>query len=335
VSDDRSKHWSDEGLVIVHRSDFDAAEHLREPGAEVEKAVTSWHTVTAEEGGAMPEPKEGESEQEFVSRCVPEVMGEGSTQEQALGKCYGIFRNANKSLGTVDTMAEGSTDKGLDAKGRIGLGSVQDEEGGMARARKDHAGEREMTDTDVAVTIPKQRKKIVPGSAGRPQVANPIEEQPASWEPIRQADFIRAARRAAKVIQRCLVFAASVKVAKSTAVDGSQLYGGTMEELEHTDDWQEAMQIALDHLSEDGRYYEKLDRAGMMKARKDLMGRPAQRGGKPGAPVAAADPNLQAANVAAACKVCTGNEDLLRSKQVQKCPVCGKDLAVMPGSMGQ
>lgn len=41
----------------------------------------------------MPIPKSNETEQDFVSRCVPIVMGEGSTQEQALGKCYGMFRS--------------------------------------------------------------------------------------------------------------------------------------------------------------------------------------------------------------------------------------------------
>lgn len=41
----------------------------------------------------MPTPKTGESEKEFVSRCIPIVMKEGDhDQEQAAGKCYGIYR---------------------------------------------------------------------------------------------------------------------------------------------------------------------------------------------------------------------------------------------------
>ena len=47
----------------------------------------------------MPDPKPGESEQEFVSRCVPIVIHEGATKDQALGKCYGMFRNAKKEEG--------------------------------------------------------------------------------------------------------------------------------------------------------------------------------------------------------------------------------------------
>jgi hypothetical protein len=39
----------------------------------------------------MPTPKEGESRNDFVSRCVPIVMDEGETQEAAVGKCEGIY----------------------------------------------------------------------------------------------------------------------------------------------------------------------------------------------------------------------------------------------------
>ena len=50
----------------------------------------------------MPtKPKAGESKSDFISRCVPIVMGEGKTQDQALGKCYGMYReykSAEKSL---------------------------------------------------------------------------------------------------------------------------------------------------------------------------------------------------------------------------------------------
>ena len=45
----------------------------------------------------MPQPKEGEKQSDYISRCVKQVMAEGATQEQALGKCYGMFRQAKKS----------------------------------------------------------------------------------------------------------------------------------------------------------------------------------------------------------------------------------------------
>lgn len=42
----------------------------------------------------MPTPKDGESEQDFVSRCIPMVMDEGtaSDQEQASAICYAMFK---------------------------------------------------------------------------------------------------------------------------------------------------------------------------------------------------------------------------------------------------
>lgn len=48
----------------------------------------------------MPEVKQGESEKDYVSRCIPYLIKkEGLTQEQAAGKCYGIYRNkAKKSI---------------------------------------------------------------------------------------------------------------------------------------------------------------------------------------------------------------------------------------------
>jgi hypothetical protein len=45
----------------------------------------------------MPTPRPNESESDYVSRCVPYVMkNEGATQDQALGKCYGMYRNYKK-----------------------------------------------------------------------------------------------------------------------------------------------------------------------------------------------------------------------------------------------
>jgi hypothetical protein len=42
----------------------------------------------------MPTPNANESEQDYVARCVPVCMKEGLTQDQALGKCYGMYREA-------------------------------------------------------------------------------------------------------------------------------------------------------------------------------------------------------------------------------------------------
>jgi len=182
----------------------------------------------------MPEPKKGESEQDFVSRCVPIVMGEGADQEAALGKCYGIFRNANKALGTVDTMADAQ--------------KFNDSEAG--KAEKDHAGERELKPGDGQ---PGSGTKIVPGEDGTPKAA-----------PAGAAKSSVRLVRAFRLIQRSMVVARIVRVGKNLAVDPVELYEGTCEELEHTSDWHQAMQIAMDHLAETPDYYARLKEAGLM-----------------------------------------------------------------------
>src|SRR5690242_19756965 len=98
--------------------------------------------VEKEGGKSMPEPKEGEAEADFVKRCVPMVMGEGTDQEAALGKCYGIYRNANKAMGMVDMMAEGG------------------------EVRRDYPGEGELQVPEVL--NPAGKKKIIPGDGGIP-----------------------------------------------------------------------------------------------------------------------------------------------------------------------
>jgi len=40
----------------------------------------------------MPKPGKGEKSSDFISRCVRQVIGEGKTQKQALGQCYGMLR---------------------------------------------------------------------------------------------------------------------------------------------------------------------------------------------------------------------------------------------------
>ncbi len=39
----------------------------------------------------MPAVKKGEKRSSYGKRCVPEVMKEGRTQKQAVGKCMGMF----------------------------------------------------------------------------------------------------------------------------------------------------------------------------------------------------------------------------------------------------
>jgi hypothetical protein len=43
----------------------------------------------------MPTPNCGEeTRSEYMSRCIPEVMDEGYTQDQAVGRCAGMWNSA-------------------------------------------------------------------------------------------------------------------------------------------------------------------------------------------------------------------------------------------------
>lgn len=53
--------------------------------------------ITNKGDNTMPKPKPNEKESEYISRCVKQVMGEGKTQDQALGQCYGMWRGSKKS----------------------------------------------------------------------------------------------------------------------------------------------------------------------------------------------------------------------------------------------
>lgn len=48
----------------------------------------------------MPEVKKGESRNEYVGRCIPVVKKEGRTQNQAVGKCEGMYSHLKKKKKT-------------------------------------------------------------------------------------------------------------------------------------------------------------------------------------------------------------------------------------------
>lgn len=49
----------------------------------------------------MPKPKDGESQKDFVSRCIPIVMGDGTAKDnkQAVAVCYSMYAEAKKEAG--------------------------------------------------------------------------------------------------------------------------------------------------------------------------------------------------------------------------------------------
>ena len=39
----------------------------------------------------MPKPKEGESKEDFMKRCIPILVDEGKNSDQAIAICYSIW----------------------------------------------------------------------------------------------------------------------------------------------------------------------------------------------------------------------------------------------------
>jgi hypothetical protein len=50
----------------------------------------------------MPKLKPGESQSDYMSRCVPMVKDEGATQEQAVGKCLGMYRHYSGNESVIE-----------------------------------------------------------------------------------------------------------------------------------------------------------------------------------------------------------------------------------------
>lgn len=62
----------------------------------------------------MPTPREGESQDEWMERCVPEVMDEGKDHDQAVGQCMGMWNDRNASADTKSGLTQAMQDKVVD-----------------------------------------------------------------------------------------------------------------------------------------------------------------------------------------------------------------------------
>lgn len=40
----------------------------------------------------MPTPKKGQSKPDFIQECVPQLISEGKTTEEAVAICYSIYK---------------------------------------------------------------------------------------------------------------------------------------------------------------------------------------------------------------------------------------------------
>lgn len=52
----------------------------------------------------MPEPRQGENQQDYISRCIEYcIKNEGLDQKQAAGKCYGMWRQHHRKGKSIST----------------------------------------------------------------------------------------------------------------------------------------------------------------------------------------------------------------------------------------
>lgn len=84
----------------------------------------------------MPKVTPGESRSDFVARCIPVVMKEGLTQDQAVGKCEGMYdSHVNKSLEAARTgLVRKLVRKAADASRQIAKAGLPE---GTVRSRAD------------------------------------------------------------------------------------------------------------------------------------------------------------------------------------------------------
>jgi len=59
----------------------------------------------------MPVPRSNENEQEFISRCIPELIKENKDQEQATAICYSIWEQKMNLSETHQHTLEAFDDK--------------------------------------------------------------------------------------------------------------------------------------------------------------------------------------------------------------------------------
>lgn len=61
-------------------------------------------TLQSEVG--MPIPGKNETEQTFIARCIPIMLRDGKSQEQAAGACYGIYQYSKVHKSSTSRIAE-------------------------------------------------------------------------------------------------------------------------------------------------------------------------------------------------------------------------------------
>lgn len=70
----------------------------------------------------MPKPKKGESERDFLSRCIPMLIHEGKEQNQSIAICYSVYRKEGDNPSPKpEPKSNNSSKKNLSRSGKIKL----------------------------------------------------------------------------------------------------------------------------------------------------------------------------------------------------------------------
>lgn len=85
---------------VVVPSNTDAMAHYVSSGAMKSKHAQILKELNEKDkptGGQKPTPREGESEEDFVQRCIPILIDEGKKPDEAAAICHSMWREAQKS----------------------------------------------------------------------------------------------------------------------------------------------------------------------------------------------------------------------------------------------
>lgn len=84
----------------------------------------------------MPKPRSGESKSDFMSRCVPQVVGEGKAQDQAVAMCNAFWSEKDVSkTETVVSFSKFDDDKQI-AYGEVYIPMIPDSQGDFMTAEE-------------------------------------------------------------------------------------------------------------------------------------------------------------------------------------------------------
>jgi len=90
----------------------------------------------------MPTPRVGETRDHFLSRCIPEVVGEGKPQDVAVAQCISLWENRDKMFGNKDEFKSDAFTDAMGGKASHPVGGDPCNRPGMSAAARRRCRER-------------------------------------------------------------------------------------------------------------------------------------------------------------------------------------------------